>query len=94
MTIKSHCTFSPDGLFGYNWGECCKQHDTEYRKKVKTKTRKETDLLLFNCMKSKLPNWLIFLPYIYYYMVRLLCIPSWERWNYKWYLGVIPIKVK
>ena len=92
--MTNFCTFAPDGIGDCYWGDICEEHDMQYRKYEKTCTRKEADLDLYNGMKKRIKGYLFFLPYLYYIVVRLLCGPSWERWKYKWYLGIVPVRRK
>ena len=85
----NHCTWSPDGIGKYYWGDACKRHDKEYRSYPKNMTREEADLKFLKELKNKMPfEWLA---YFYYYVVRLISKPGWERWKYHW-LGILAIK--
>ncbi len=88
----SYCTFSPDWIGKYYIGDCCKIHDAQYKKYRKSVTRKEADLMFAYCLRKKLPRYLHFIAPMYYFAVRLFSGPSWERWEYKWYFGFIPIR--
>lgn len=89
---KNYCTLSPDTILGVYIGDACKLHDTHYRLNPKIMTRKETDLVFLEQLKEKLNKWYNrWIAYLYYFVVRLLCGPSWERWKYFWFLGFIPI---
>lgn len=70
-----HCTGSPEGLFGYYWGNKCKIHDEDYYHQHIT--RKEADIKLREGMKEKLPFRLHWIAWIYYFAVRLI---SWIFW--------------
>lgn len=89
---KSYCTFSPDTIFGHYIGKCCKLHDAQYRKYRKSMTRKEADLMFAYCLRKKLPRYLHIIAFFYYLAVRMFSGPSWKRWEYKWFLGIFPIK--
>ena len=89
---RTHCTFSPDKIFGYYIGDCCKWHDQQYRRKRKKFTRKETDEKFRKLLLIRLPTYLHFIAWIYYFAVRLFSGSSWKRWEYEWLLGIIPIK--
>ena len=73
--IKNYCTFAPDGLFGYYWGDKCKIHDEDYY--YQKCTRKEADIKLRDGMKEVLPNCLHWIAWIYYLVVRKV---SWLFW--------------
>lgn len=90
----NYCTFSPDWIGKYYIGECCKLHDVQYRKAKKSMTRKEADLMFLYFLMRKLPRYLYFIAYLYYFAVRLFTGPSWKRWEYRWYFGFIPIRRK
>jgi hypothetical protein len=96
MKWGRHCTGVPDGLFGTYWGDICEQHDSLYRDYEKIMEREEADELFFERLKDRVPWYLAFIPYLYYYGVRFLpnVKASWKRWEYDWWFGVIAIKKK
>ncbi len=93
---QSYCTFSPDGLFGYYWGNHCKKHDKEYKKYKKTMTRKQADIELREGIASELPWSLKWIAWIYYFTVRVLSKPGWKRWEYNWdtWIGIFAWRKK
>lgn len=76
----NYCTCSLDGIFGYSWKIHCFYHDRQYRNEVRLrKTRKEVDIDLREGMKSELPKYLHFIPWIYYISVRLFNRRFWVK---------------
>ena len=66
---KHHCDYSFDGLFGYYWGDKCLIHDKDYwYKKI---SRKEADIKLREGIKEKLPKYLHWIAWLYYFGVRV-----------------------
>ena len=95
MKKTNYCTFSPDTIFGIYIGDACKTHDKHYQSDPKKQTRLQTDINFLNDLKQLLNKWYnIWIAYIYYFAVRLFCKSSWKRWEYNWYLRIIPIKKK
>lgn len=75
-----YCTAAPDHFLKYNWNLCCYHHDRQYRNEVKhRKTRKQADIDLRNCMKRRLPKYLGFIAWTYYWAVRLFSEKFWIK---------------
>ncbi len=86
--MKDYCSYSPDTIFGYYIGDCCKTHDRQYnlvdwnavhfyelRKYVDEEFR-------FN-LKAALPTHLHFIAWIYYFGVRILGSKIFSK--FKWW---------
>lgn len=77
---KNYCTFSPDGFLKWNWSYECYLHDRQYRNEVKNrKTRLEADIDLKNGMSRKLPWFMQWLPYVYFYVTRKIGNRVWDK---------------
>ena len=51
---KNNCTCWFDSFKQYNWGECCKQHDSSYIfNKLSDKTKWQVDKEFFSCIRNK-----------------------------------------
>jgi len=91
----NYCTLSPDNIFGIYIGDACRIHDEFYQSDPKIFNRKDVDKIFLGYLLIELNKWYnIWIAYLYYFIVRIFCKPSWKRWEYKWYFGIIPIKRK
>jgi len=93
---KNYCTFSPDRLWKWDWGVHCYIHDSYYKRRDKTITRKQADIKLREGMKKELPWFMHWLAWLYYLGVRLLSKAGWKRWEYNWdkWIGIFAWKKK
>lgn len=103
---KKGCTFFPDKLLGFDFSKACKWHDHHYRLQRKRYTREEVDKRFYLGLQFEIyhkcgdDKTLIryrlgrFIAKMMYFAVRKFAKPSWKRWQYRWYLGFIPIKRK
>ena len=76
---KDHCSFSPDGMFGYYWGDKCEEHDRDYW--YREDSRLEVDMDLREDMKSVLPFYLHWIAWLYYFGVRIFGRFFWKELN-------------
>lgn len=71
------CTFSPDGLYGYDWREACRWHDWAYRSDV-TIARWRADVYFYcNLVDCGCPRrWAL-----WYFLAVRLC--GWRHFRKK-----------
>jgi len=92
MKKTNYCTFAPDKIGKYYIGYACRDHDSYYQDDDKYCSRKEADTEFLKDLLDIFPWYLEWVAFLYYFAVRLTCKPAWKRWEYKWYLGFIPIR--
>lgn len=50
---RGACTCFFDKLFGKDWSECCKAHDSDYDSLKKGDSTKASDVKFLECLKTK-----------------------------------------